>query len=83
MKRLIRFLTIVIVILFAFTVIVTSCKKDETNMSKTEMLIAKSWKILSSKSNGVTDVIDECDKDDFLTFTANGNYTYNPGTNKC
>ena len=83
MKKPIRLSTLVFLSLFAFTVIVTSCKKDDTNLTKKEMLTAKSWKILSSKSNGVAEVIEDCQKDDFLKFVANGTYTFNPGTNKC
>lgn len=83
MKKIIRHFAIVFLVLLGLTVIVTSCKKDEISLSKSEMLTAKSWKILSSKTNGVSDVIDECAKDDFLNFTASGTYTFNPGTNKC
>jgi glutamine cyclotransferase len=83
MKKSIRLFTVVFLILFAFTVVVTSCKKDDSNLTKKEMLTAKSWKLLSSKSNGVADVIEDCQKDDFITFTASGTYTFNPGTNKC
>ena len=35
------------------------------------------------QTNGVADVISDCDKDDFITMAANGIYTYNPGSNKC
>jgi hypothetical protein len=83
MKKITRLFTVVFLISFAFTVIVTSCDKDESNLTKEEMLTAKSWKILSSKTNGVADVIEDCQKDDFLTFATNGTYTFNPGTNKC
>lgn len=66
------------------TLVVASCKKDEkSTMTKKEMLSAKSWKLSSSKTNGVADVLSDCDKDDFITMTANGIYTYNPGSNKC
>lgn len=83
MKKSIRLFTVVLFIFFAFAVVVTSCKKDETSQTKEEMLTAKSWKILSSKTNGITDVIEDCQKDDFLTFATDGTYTFNPGTNKC
>ena len=83
MKKIIRLFTVVLLITIALTVTISSCKKDESNLTKKEMLTAKSWKILSSKTNGVADVIDDCQKDDFITFTKDGNYATNPGTNKC
>jgi glutamine cyclotransferase len=83
MKKSIRHFTVVLFISFAFAIIVTSCNKDDSNMTKKEMLTAKSWKISSSKTNGVADVIEDCQKDDFLTFATDGTYTFNPGTNKC
>jgi len=83
MKKITCHLTIFFALYIAFAVIVTSCKKDESNLTKKEMLTAKSWKILSSKTNGVADVIEDCQKDDFLTFTTEGSYTFNPGTKKC
>ena len=61
---------------------VSSCKKDETNKSAKEILMSKSWKMSSSKLNGV-ETIEDCVKDDFLTFAANGTYTYNVGAITC
>ncbi len=83
MKNLIRIFTVFLLVTIALAVTVTSCKKDESNLTKKEMLTAKSWKILSSKTNGVADVIEDCQKDDFITFATDGTYTTNPGTNKC
>ena len=83
MKKINRLITVALLISIALAVTVTSCKKDESNLTKKEMLTAKSWKILSSKSDGVADIIDDCQKDDFLNFAASGAYTFNPGTNKC
>lgn len=66
------------------TLFVASCKKDDkTTMTKEELLSAKPWKLASSKTNGIADVIPDCDKDDLITLTTNGIYTYNPGSNKC
>jgi len=73
-----------VLLAFSLTLMVTSCKKDDkTPMTKSEMLTAKSWKLSSSKTNGVVDVLDDCDKDDFIKLASNGTYTYNPGSNKC
>ena len=83
MKKTKRLINLVILMLLALALTIPSCKKDETNLSKKEMLTAKSWKILSSKTNGIAETFDDCQKDDFLTFATNGNYTFNPGTIKC
>lgn len=54
-----------------------------TTTSKRVLLTSKQWKFLSSKTNGVADVIDNCEKDDFVIFASNGTYTWNPTTVKC
>ncbi len=33
--------------------------------------------------NGVSNIIDDCERDDFLNFSANGTYTWDPATIKC
>jgi hypothetical protein len=83
MKKSIYSFTVALLFLYALTAVVSSCDNDESNMTREEMLTAKSWKILSSKTNNVADVIEDCEKDDFLTFATNGTYTYNIGTKKC
>jgi len=65
-----------IVLMFALTLGLTSCTKDETKIA------SKTWKAVSMKVNG-TEMIQECDKDDVFTFTDDGKYTIDPGTNKC
>src|SRR5665648_904952 len=70
-------------LVIALTIAVASCKKDEVTKSKKELLTAKQWKFLSRKTNGVADVINNCEKDDFTIFSSNGTYTWNPTTVKC
>ena len=70
-------------LVIALTIAVTSCKKDAVTKSKKELLTSNQWKYLSSKTNGVADVLDACEKDDFVIFSSNGTYTYNPTTIKC
>jgi len=65
-----------IVLMFALTLGLTSCTKDEAKIA------SKTWKVVSMKMNE-TEMIQECDKDDVFTFTDDGKYTANPGTNKC
>lgn len=72
-----------VLLVLALTLTVTSCKKDKVTLTKKEMLTAKSWKLLSSKENGVSIVLEDCEKDDVLTLASDGTYTYNPGANKC
>jgi hypothetical protein len=60
----------------------SSCKKDDGAKSPKEILTSKSWKMISSKLNGV-ETIQECDKDDYITFAANGTYNYNVSAIKC
>src|SRR5450759_4714054 len=67
----------------SLTIAVASCKKDEVSKSRKELLTAKQWKFTSSKTNGVADILDACEKDDFVIFSSNGTYTYNPVTIKC
>lgn len=72
--------------LFLFVIsltILASCKKDEATVNtKNEILTAHSWKIFSSKVNGVSDM-ENCENDNVLTFFANNTHTYSPGSIKC
>jgi len=72
-----------VLFVFALTLTITSCKKDEDSKSKKELLTSKSWIMLSSKTNGEANVLDDCIKDDILTFSSTGTWTYNPATIKC
>jgi heat shock protein HslJ len=72
-------------IVMGLVLILNGCNKKEEKTSPStpkEILTSKSWKITSTKVNGV-EVLQDCEKDDVLTFLANGTYTYNVGTNKC
>ena len=71
-------------IVMGLLLILSSCKKKEETSALTpkEILMSKSWKITSMKVNGV-ETLANCEKDDVLTFLANGTFTYNVGTNKC
>jgi hypothetical protein len=71
-----------VLFVFALTLTVSSCKKDETKTKK-EMLTAKSWKMSSIKINGVAGVIEDCEKDDIITIAANGTTSSNRGAIKC
>ena len=72
-------------VLFVFALVVTcyACKKDTSSpLTPKEMVTAHSWKLSSLKINNVESVMD-CDKDDILTFSANGTYLMNVGSITC
>jgi hypothetical protein len=72
-------------IVMGLVLILSSCKKTEektSTLTPKEILTSKPWKITSEKVNGVETLVN-CEKDDVLTFLANGTYTYNIGANKC
>lgn len=62
---------------------IISCKNDESTLSVKDKLIANSWKLQSSKTNEVSDVIQDCQKDNILTFLSNGTYKLDSGEIKC
>jgi len=69
-----------VLFVFALTITVSSCKKD--TLTPKEMLTAKSWKLSSSKVNGV-ETIEDCSKDDIMTFAADGTYSTTVGAITC
>lgn len=72
-----------ILLILALTLTVSSCKKDETTLSKKELLTSKSWQLSSIIENGITNVLHDCDMDNILTFLTNGKYTKDPNVIKC
>ena len=71
-----------ILLVFAVTIIVSSCKKEEANLMLKEMLIKKSWKFSSMKINGL-ETIQDCNNDDIMTFEENGTYLSTCGAVTC
>jgi hypothetical protein len=69
--------------LLVLTLILSSCGKEESAISKKELLTANSWRIISSSSNGLLDKREDCLKDDILTFFVDGKYTIDPEAIKC
>jgi hypothetical protein len=71
-------------LLFIFVIALTipSCSKDEDTKSSKEILTSKSWKMSSSKQNGV-EVIEDCTKDDIITFATDGTFTTTVGSITC
>jgi len=75
--------------LVAVAIFVTSCGKshDKTNNQTNNSLVG-SWIIESETENGVEKVLDECEKKNTYTFTADNKYSLvsydiNPTSNQC
>jgi hypothetical protein len=72
--------------LIFFTVLllsVTGCQKDELTKSKTEILTAGSWRVSSYKINQEEIALMDCQKDNYMSFNADGSYTDYVGSLKC
>ena len=82
-----------LIALAAFSIIfLASCKKDNTDAeTKTETLTQSSWKYDTHgvdidgdlKLTGSEIEIQDCEKDDVFTFSANGTAIYNLGADNC
>lgn len=75
----------------AFVSVIACSDKKGTPKSNTEILSQASWKFesegLDLDKNGTIDMpsgeVEDCTKDDILTFAANGTGTRDEGTSKC
>ena len=77
----IKFLSILILVLTLSTI---SCsKKDSSSKTSKELLTSKKWSQLTFKINGIVEVQDACQSDNYIQFSSDGTYVYNPGTVKC
>jgi hypothetical protein len=66
-------------------VIIYSCHKDYPKpITKTD-LISRSWKLSAATSNSidVLSLLDNCEKDNVLSFTKDGKFTEDEGQTKC
>jgi hypothetical protein len=70
-----------LLIVIALALTVSSCK--ENSKSAKEILTTGSWKMSTQKYNGELITIDDCEKDDYITFAADGTYIYSIGANTC
>ena len=75
--------------LVAVAIFVTSCgKSDDKTNNQTNNSLVGSWIIESETENGVEKVLDECEKKNTYTFTADNKYSLvsydkNPANNQC
>ena len=73
----------------AAAIFVTSCgKSDDKTNNQTNNSLVGSWIIESETENGVVKVLDECEKKNTYTFTADNKYSLvsydkNPANNQC
>jgi len=73
---------------FSMFLVTSSCSKNGgsvTVKSNTELLTQGTWKFQSASASGtdVTSQISACQRDNILTFSANGNGNVNEGPTKC
>jgi hypothetical protein len=75
----------------AVMISVLSCKKDESTSGTAltsqernkEIIIASSWRISSQVKYDAAVTIQDCEKDDLYTFSADGTFTDNVGSLTC
>lgn len=78
MKTLTFLLLITCLTLFFF-----SCKKDDPELTRTDLLTLKSWKRTAVKVSGVDSQQDECSANDVYTFFKDASYSLDEGVTKC
>lgn len=81
-----HFIRLTLISIFFITCTYSCTKKDGGNGAKSsrEILIAGQWKKSEFRENGVvTPFYGECEMDDIITFSTNGNYTLNTSGTEC
>ncbi len=93
-----NYLKLFTILSFTLLIGLFGCKKDEGNepKSNSDYLLSGNWQVTGTVLDPgielqpgiiVTDVfeflVDDCAKDDFMTFNANGTITEDQGTTKC
>lgn len=75
-----RLLGISIICLFIF-----SCSKNTQPQTKTQLLVSASWKLKSATVNGsdAMHLVQDCQKDNIISFSANGTGIITEGATKC
>ncbi len=64
-------------------IVIPSCNKDDNDSkSKTDLLTSAAWKYVDFKIAGAS-VLEDCQKDDAITFSTNFSFIFNPGSLKC
>jgi hypothetical protein len=89
MKKFYSILSVALAI--SMLTVSTSCSDDDDDVNKTALLTAKQWTPVKAErefQDEYTDITDEsfpyeCEDDDYLTFSTDGVYKYEIGTNDC
>lgn len=69
--------------IFAGFTLLSSCgSDDESNLSRTELLTQKPWKLTQTAILGVSGPPESTAADDIYTFSADGAYTFDEGSSK-
>jgi hypothetical protein len=70
---------------FFLSLLILACSKNGEPPTKTQLLVSSSWKLKSATVNGgdAMHLIQDCQKDNIITFTSNGNGTIAEGATKC
>ncbi|MCC7400567.1 MAG: lipocalin family protein [Chitinophagaceae bacterium] len=68
-----------------FAAVSQSCKKESKQKTKTDLITQAIWKFSTATANGVdvSLLLQSCQKDNTLSFQANGNGTIDEGATKC
>lgn len=71
------------IILISVALVFQACKKS--SKSKTELLTQSAWKFKSATANGMDAslYLDECQKDNTITFVSSGTGNVDEGASKC
>ncbi|MBK7809792.1 MAG: lipocalin family protein [Saprospiraceae bacterium] len=65
------------------SIIIPSCSKDDNDSkSNTDLLTSAPWKYVDFKVAGMS-LLEDCQRDDIITFSKDFNSVFNPGTMKC
>ncbi|MES1225782.1 MAG: hypothetical protein ABUT20_60450 [Bacteroidota bacterium] len=74
-----------IILLLPIVVFLSYCKKSSHEKTKAELIAQSSWKYDNAKVGGidVSSFLDDCDKDNIVTFSSNGSGTADEGPTKC
>lgn len=84
MKKQLTFLATLLVL---FSTLFFSCDKEDNpqQKTKTELLVSGSWKLKAATLGGADAMsyIQDCQKDNIITFSANGNGIAAEGLTKC
>lgn len=60
-----------------------SKKSDDPTLTPAQILTSHAWKLSSTTIMGVNSPLDECEKDNFVTFSNTGVATMDEGVTKC